>query len=122
MIVGIGTDLIELDRIEKACKNIHFLERVFTERERELGVNSIQSLAGNFAVKESVVKVFGTGFRGIEFQEIEVLRDELGKPYILLYGKAKEKQKELGISKLHVSITNTKQYAMAFVVGESGEV
>ena len=122
MIVGIGTDLIELDRIEKACKNIHFLERVFTERERELGTNSIQSLAGNFAVKESVVKAFGTGFRGIEFQEIEVLRDELGKPYILLYGKAKEKQKELGISKLHVSITNTKQYAMAFVVGESGEV
>lgn len=122
MIVGIGTDLIELDRIEKACKNIHFLERVFTERERELGTNSIQSLAGNFAVKESVVKVFGTGFRGIEFQEIEVLRDDLGKPYILLYGKAKEKQKELGISKLHVSITNTKQYAMAFVVGESGEV
>lgn len=122
MIVGIGTDLIELDRIEKACKNIHFLERVFTKRERELGTNSIQSLAGNFAVKESVVKAFGTGFRGIEFQEIEVLRDELGKPYILLYGKAKEKQKELGISKLHVSITNTKQYAMAFVVGESGEV
>lgn len=122
MIVGIGTDMVEVDRIEKACKNIHFLERVFTEKECELGKNSIQSLAGNFAVKESVVKAFGTGFRGIEFQEIEVLRDLLGKPYIVLYGKAEEKQKELGISKLHVSITNTKQYAMAFVVGESGEI
>lgn len=122
MIVGVGTDMVEIARIEKACQNIHFLERVFTEKERELGKKNIQSLAGNFAVKESVVKVFGTGFRGIEFQEIEVLRDDLGKPYIISYGKAKEKQNELGISKLHVSITNTKQYAMAFVVGESGEV
>lgn len=122
MIVGIGTDMVEIERIQKACENIHFFERVFTEKERELGKKNISTLAGNFAVKESVVKAFGTGFRGIEFQEIEVLRDLLGKPYIILYGKAEEKQKELGINQLYVSITNTKQYAMAFVVGESGEV
>lgn len=122
MIVGIGTDMVEIERIQKACENIHFLERVFTEKERELGKKNIATLAGNFAVKESVVKAFGTGFRGIEFQEIEVLRDLLGKPYITLYGKAEEKQKELGINQLYVSITNTKQYAMAFVVGESGEI
>lgn len=121
MIVGIGTDMIEVDRIKKACHNKHFVERVFTKQEQEIGNKSILTLAGNFAVKEAIVKVFGTGFRGIEFQEIEVLRDSLGKPYAVLHGKAEEIRKELGIKNIHISITNTKHYAMAFAVGESGE-
>lgn len=119
MILGIGTDMIEIKRIEQACKRQRFLERVYTKKEQELYEGFPSKLAGNFAVKEAVVKVFGTGFRKIEPREIEVLRDEKGKPYINLYGNAKKKKEEIGITNIQVSITNTKQYAMSFVIGES---
>ena len=118
MIIGIGTDITEVYRIEKACGTQAFLMRYFTDKEREILKMKYQSIASNFAVKESVAKAFGTGFRGFEPKDIEVLRDELGKPYINLYGKAKELAQQLGIEHLHVSITNTKELASAFVVGE----
>ena len=66
----------------------------------------------------AVAKVFGTGFRTFGPREIEVLRDELGKPYVMLYGKAEETAKRLGIKKLFVSISNTAVYASAYAVGE----
>ncbi|MBO8463205.1 MAG: holo-ACP synthase [Firmicutes bacterium] len=119
MILGVGTDMIEIIRVEKACQKKKFLERVYTIREQELYRDSPSKLAGNFAVKEAVVKVFGTGFHGIEPREIEVLRDEYGKPYINLYGNAKKKQEQLEITNIQVSITNTKEYAMSFVIGEN---
>lgn len=118
MIIGIGTDMIEIERVVKACEKEAFLLRAFTDKELLLIEQNKQKAADNFAVKEAVAKVFGTGFRGIELTEIEVLRDELGKPYVKLYGKAKELAQQLGIEKLHVSITNTKEFASAFVVGE----
>lgn len=118
MIVGVGTDLIEIPRIEKACQKDRFVQRIYTEKERALCYGSASKFAGNFAVKEALVKVLGTGFHGIEPIEIEVLREKNGKPYINLYGNAKQKQKELLIHTFHVSITNTKQYAMAYVIGE----
>ena len=99
MIVGVGTDLIEIERIRKACVKEAFLTRVYTEEEcRQAGGNAAR-LAGNFAVKEAVAKVFGTGFR-------------------MLYGKAEETAKRLGIKKLFVSISNTAVYASAYAVGE----
>lgn len=75
-------------------------------------------LAGDFAVKEAVAKVFGTGFRDFMPGDIEVLRDELGKPYVNLYGGARKTAEEKGILRLEVSISNTREYAMAFAVGE----
>ena len=63
--------------------------------------------------------MFGTGFRNIKLTEIEVLRDNLGKPYVNLYGEAKKLAEKIGITNIHVSITNTAQLASAFVVGES---
>lgn len=122
MIYGIGTDIIEIERIEKACKNERFIERCFTKLERELIQQDSKKAAGNFAVKEAVAKVFGTGFRGIHLTDIEVLRDSLGKPYIHLYQSAKEMAKERNIITFHVSISNTKEYATAFVIGEIGEI
>ena len=119
MILGIGTDMIEISRIEKACGRQRFLDRIYSKQEQLLYQSSPQKLAGNFAVKEAVVKVFGTGFRGIEPKEIEVLRDEQGKPYVNLHGQAKKMQQKLGITNIQVSITNTKQYAVSFVIGES---
>ncbi len=118
MITGIGIDLIEVDRISKACEKEGFLKRCFTEEEIKLIDRKWQRAAGNFAVKESVAKMLGTGFRGFALTDIEVLRDESGRPYVRLYGKAEELAKAMGISSIHVSITNTKDYANAFVVGE----
>ena len=86
MIVGIGTDLIEIARIEKACRKQAFLSRIYTEEECRLAGGSISRLAGNFAVKEAVSKALGTGFRAFMPIDIEVLRNELGKPYVNLYG------------------------------------
>lgn len=118
MIKGIGTDLVEINRIEKACHREAFLLRWFTEKEQEIIGNNMSKAAGNFAVKEAVVKAFGTGFDQAEPRDIEVLRDDLGKPYICLYGGAKKLSEQLSIKQWHVSITNTETLAMAFVIGE----
>lgn len=71
-----------------------------------------------FAVKEAVSKVFGTGFRGFGLLDIEVLRDELGKPWVRLHGGAKKLADSLKITRIHVSITNTGSLASAYAVGE----
>lgn len=119
MITGIGVDLIEVSRVKKACESKRFLERIFTEVELELISTDMKKAAGNFAVKEAVAKMFGTGFSKCAPIEIEVLRDEMGKPYVELYGNAKKLAKEQRIAYIHVSITNTKEYANAYVVGEA---
>ena len=118
MIVGIGTDLIEIARIEKACRKKAFLSRIYTEEECRLAGGSISRLAGNFAVKEAVSKALGTGFREFMPIDIEVLRNELGKPYVNLYGGAAKRAFELNVGIIHVTITNTKEYAQAFAVAE----
>lgn len=118
MIIGIGTDLIEIERIKKACEKEAFLSRIYTEKERRQAGGSMSRLAGNFAVKEAVSKVFGTGFRSCSPGEIEVLRDELGKPCVTLYGEARVLAERLQIHRIHVSITNTATHAAAFAVGE----
>lgn len=118
MIVGIGTDMVEIERVVKACEKEAFLLRVFSIKEQQLIAGSITKAASNFAVKEAVVKLFGTGFRGIKPNEIEVLRDSLGKPYVNLYGAAKKMEEQLQLRKIHVSIANTRELVSAFVVGE----
>ncbi|NLK27916.1 MAG: holo-ACP synthase [Clostridiales bacterium] len=121
MITGIGVDLIEVDRVLRACSKDSFLRRYFTDKEIELIKADKKKAADNFAVKEAVSKMFGTGFREISPIDIEVLRDEAGKPYVNLYRKAAKLAKEQGISMIHVSITNTKEYANAYVIGEHRE-
>lgn len=118
MIIGVGVDLIEIERIKKACEKEAFLLRAYTKEECRQAGRNVTRLAGDFAVKEAVAKVFGTGFRTFGLRDIEVLRDELGKPYVNLYGEAKILSEKLGIKKIFVSITNTKLDAAAFVVGE----
>ena len=118
MIIGIGNDLIEKARVKKACEKDAFLLYVFTDNERKIIEEKPDSAAGNWAVKESVAKAMGTGFFGIKIKEIEVLRDERGKPYVNLYGKAKERQQALKIERFFVSISDTKEYVSAVVVAE----
>jgi len=114
MIAGIGTDLVEIYRIEEMILRGRHLSRIFTTTELAYAT----TLAGNFAVKEAVSKVFGTGFFGVEPYEIEVLRNESGAPYVKLYGNAKEIAKDKQVSRIHVSITNTREFAQAFAIGE----
>lgn len=118
MILGIGMDMIEVQRVKKACEKEAFLTRCFTKKEQDMIASNQEKAAGNFASKEAVSKVFGTGFRGIQLTEIEVLRDEWGKPYVTLYGRAKELAQKQGILCIHITITNTKEYAAAYAIGE----
>ena len=121
MLTGVGCDLIEIERVKKACEKEAFLLRVYTEEERRQADGRASVLAGTFAVKEAVAKVFGTGFRSFMPKDVEVLRDELGKPYVVLHGNAKQAAKEKRIRRIEVSISNTKDHAMAFAVGEGDE-
>ena len=121
MIIGIGNDLIAVDRVAKACEKEAFLTRTFTAKEIEAFRNKPQSLAGNFAVKEAISKCFGTGFRGFELTDIEVLRKENGRPYVNLYNGAKYIFNTLNASNVFVSISNTEEFAMATAVLESKE-
>ena len=121
MIAGVGTDMIEIGRIRRACEKEAFLTRVYTQEECQQAGGNYARLAGTFAVKEAVAKVLATGFRSFGPAEIEVLRDSLGKPYVRLYGGARELADRLSIKEIHVSITNTKDYAVAFAMGEGAE-
>lgn len=121
MIFGIGTDMIEINRVVRACERKAFLTKIYTKQEQKLFLSDIRKAASNFAVKEAVVKMLGTGFRSIVPNEIEVLRDSLGKPYVNLYGNALLFAKEHNIERIHVSITNTKELVSAYVIGEQCE-
>jgi len=118
MLIGVGCDLIELERVKKACEKEAFLSRIYTDDERRQADGKISVLAGTFAVKESVAKVLGTGFREFMPIDVEVLRDDLGKPYVVLHGNAYRVAEEKGIRQIEVSISDTKEYVMAFAVGE----
>ena len=118
MIIGIGTDLVEIARVEKALKQKSFLMCAFTERERRQSGESSSFLAGCFAVKEAVAKCLGTGFSGFSPREIEVLRDGRGKPYATLLHGAKERCRAIGGTAISVSISNTRTLALAFAVLE----
>ncbi|HWT74641.1 MAG TPA: holo-ACP synthase [Mobilitalea sp.] len=119
MITGVGVDLIEIDRVLQAYQKEGFRLRYYTQPEIELIQTDKKRAADNFAVKEAVAKMLGTGFRGFTPIDIEVLRSLEGKPYVNLYRKAAELAGLQGITTIHVSISNTKDYANAFVVGEA---
>lgn len=115
----VGLDMIEIKRIQKSLASPRFLEKVFSPAERELFAHRCfapQTVAANFCAKEAFSKAIGTGIRGFSLDEVSLLRDELGKPYFVLEGRAKEISDRLGFS-FSVSVTHTKEYASAVVVG-----
>jgi len=119
MIFGIGCDIIEIERIAKLDNR--FLEKHFTENERDLFLNknnAPQTIAANYAAKEAFSKAIGTGVRGFSLNEVEVLRDSLGKPYINVYGNAKEILENLKIKNIFVSLSHSKENAVGYVVLE----
>ena len=121
-IFGIGTDIIQVDRIKKNLKKIRFFNRIFSKKEiakcKKIS-NSSNCFAKRFAAKEAFSKALGTGIsRGINFNEILILNKKSGKPYISLIGQTKKifsskvKNKK---TKIALSVSDEKKYAVAFV-------
>ncbi|NLK71645.1 MAG: holo-ACP synthase [Clostridiales bacterium] len=124
MIVGIGTDIIEIKRIKNALEKTEdsFLDRIFTEEEKayfKKNNYNNQSIAGGFAAKEAVMKSLGTGLRGFSFTDIEIYRDDLGKPHVRLYNNAEKIAEDKGIKIIHLSISHCKDYAIAYATAEN---
>ena len=125
MIIGIGTDIIDVQRIERVIeRNQGFIDKVFTSVEIaycEARASKAQSYAARFAAKEAMMKALGTGWgEGVCWQDIEVASEASGKPRIMLSGKALERAKTLGAEHWHLSLSHEHAAAVAFVVLESG--
>jgi holo-[acyl-carrier protein] synthase len=117
----IGTDIIEIERIRKAIKRWgdRFLNRVFTKDELRIYGHRAHSLAASFASKEAVMKLLGTGNRGVAWREIETLYHPTGKPLIKLNGRAKKQAEKLGIKEIDVSLSHSRENAVATAIGSS---
>jgi holo-[acyl-carrier protein] synthase len=120
--VAVGTDIIEIARIERALADFgeRFLNRVYTERERDRYRDRISELAARFAAKEATSKALGTGIRGIRWREMEILPNRRGKPVLILHGQAEERARLLGLTDFSVSLTHSRTEAIAFVVAIKG--
>lgn len=127
MIFGIGTDILEVGRIEEAlAKNGRFLERFFSTREQEMmrerGARLTHTAAMNFAGKEAVSKALGTGIgKDVRLEEIEILRRESGAPYVNLLGKTRQYAESCGAGQVHVSLSDTEDLVVAYVVVEGAK-
>ena len=117
----IGTDIIEIERIRRVIDRYgeRFLRRVYTEAELNIYGRRAHSLAASFASKEAVMKVLGTGNRGVAWREIETLYHPSGKPHIRLNGRAKKEADRLGIKEIDVSLSHSREYATATAIGST---
>lgn len=123
MIVGIGTDIVRVERIRRLLKRYPaFVERVFSAGEISFcqgKASPEQSYAARFAAKEAVMKALGTGWDGqVNWRDIEVQSNGNGKPLILLHGGARKKMASLEADRIQLSLAHEKEYALAFVVLE----
>lgn len=121
MIIGIGTDIIEVERVAKAITKEAFKKKIFTETEIAYceSQKKDESFAARFAAKEAFFKALGTGWRdGMGITEVEIRNDKLGKPEIHLTGKAKEVFEQKGGTHIHLSLSHIKSQALAFVILE----
>ena len=124
MVLGVGTDLIEIARIEKSVARFgdHFLDRVFTSGEIAYcrqKKHAAESLAARFAAKEAGAKALGTGIsRGITWKEIEVRRNPGERPTLHFSGRAAERAKQMGVKRLSLSLSHSRDVAFAVVIAE----
>ena len=120
MIVGIGNDIIEIERIEKAISKESFKNKVYTQRELEnieKRGDRVETYAGIFSAKEAISKAIGTGVREFSLTDLEILNDNLGKPYVVVSEKLdkilKTKKEDYQIE---ISISHSKKYAIAMAI------
>ena len=123
MLVGIGADVVDVGRIEKALTRWgeRFIERVYTPAERascRRKANALLYWAGRFAAKEAVLKALGVGLNGAGFKEVEVLHDAGGRPVVVLKGRAAVAARVLNVSRVLLTISHDTGTAVAFAVAE----
>lgn len=125
MILGIGTDVVDVKRIDKALENPRFIDRVYTTAEQAYcesrGCQRAQSYAARFSGKEAILKAFGTGLRGGSLLDIEILPDKSGCPQVSLTGCFGRLAAARGVGKIWISLSHTREYATAQCVMEGIE-
>ena len=122
-IIGIGVDIIDNKRVKSFIKNKNFINRTFSKNEILISKkiqNKTNFYSKRFAAKEAFVKSLGTGFRhNLNFKDVEIMNDKLGKPYYLVNSKIKKlikKKKKINDFKLFLSISDEKDYSVAFTI------
>jgi holo-[acyl-carrier protein] synthase len=116
MIIGIGVDLVDINRFEKSISETpKLLDRLFTEAEKN---QSLQSLAARFAAKEALMKAVGRA-SGLSFSEVSIIKDDFGKPSFELAGKSLATIESRGISNLQLSLSHDGGMAIAYVIAEA---
>ena len=124
MVLGLGTDLIETRRVQESIERHgqRFLERIFTAGEIaycQRKKNAAESFAARFAAKEAGAKALGTGIsRGVSWKEFEVRREPSGRPTLHVTGRAREMADTIGVKRMQLSLTHSRDLAMAVVVAE----
>ena len=120
VILGIGIDIVEIDRIMAALRRESFARRVFAKEEilycDSRGAQRMASYAARFAAKEAAVKALGTGFSGGNWQDVYVTVDDKGQPHLQLRGYYQEVAQSRGVSAMYLSLTHARNYAAAQVV------
>jgi len=120
-MLSVGVDIIEIERIERAITRWdgRFLQRVYTDAELMLCRGRVPELAVRFAGKEAISKALGTGLWGVSWREMEVLADLRGKPLVYLHGRAAQRATRLGLTEFAISLSHSRDYAVAFVAAGS---
>ncbi|HUF52564.1 MAG TPA: holo-ACP synthase [Dehalococcoidia bacterium] len=118
---AVGVDIIEIERIEATLAKFgdRFLRRIYTDLEIAFCRGRSSELAARFAAKEAVMKAVGTGARGLAWRDIEVLPNHRGKPLVYLHGKAATRAEKIGMEGIDISLSHSREFAVAMVVGAS---
>ena len=118
-----GIDLIEIPRVAGVLERYpkRFLSKVFTEGEQSYARGRADQLASRFAAKEAVMKLLGTGVRGMPWKSIEVTRNRGRAPEIILHGPAKVRATQMGITRIALSLSHSRELATASAVGEAND-
>ena len=118
-----GIDLIEIPRVAGVLERYpkRFLTKVFTEREQSYARGRANQLASRFAAKEAVMKLLGTGVRGVPWKSIEVTRYRGRAPESVLHGPAKVRAAKMGITRIALSLSHSRELATASAVGEADD-
>lgn len=116
-----GVDIIEIDRVERVYAQYgeRFLRRVYTPGEIAYCRGRAPQLASRFAAKEAVMKLLGTGIRGVRWRDIEVVRARGQAPSIRLHGTATARAERIGLTDIALSLSHSRRYAVASVIGDS---
>ena len=124
-ILDIGVDIVEIDRIKEALtKNERFLNKLCTKNEIEYFKSKnfkVETIAGNFAAKEAISKAIGTGIRNFKFSDMEILRNDLGKPVVKTYNNLKQICIDFNVLDIKVSISHSNKYAVANAIAITKE-